>query len=84
MLADFDVSDDLPSQGRPERACALLKGALANGPVRSTDIRSLMQRESVSERMMMLAKNMLGIKSFRRGGVWYFAYKDKGRVQDAE
>lgn len=85
--SDVDYSEDLPTPGKPEQACALLKGALAKGPVRSTDIRNLMQRESVSERTMMLAKTMLGIKSFRQGGVWYWAYKDKterGRTHDAE
>lgn len=84
---DIDFSDDLPSSGKQEQACALLKGALANGPVRSTDIRELMQREAVSGRTMMLAKTMLSIKSFRQGGVWYWAYKDKserGKKHDAE
>ena len=83
----FDSFDDQLLPGKPEQACALLKGALANGPVRSTDIRELMQRESVSDRTMMLAKTMLGIRSFRQGGVWYWAYKDKserGKKHDAE
>ena len=85
--SETDSFDDLPSPGKQEQACALLKGALANGPVRSTDIRNLMQRESVSERTMMLAKTMLSIKSFRQGGVWYWTYKDKtdtGRNHNAE
>ena len=73
----LDYSDDLPVSGKQEQACALLKGALSNGPVRATDIRELMQRESVSGRTMMLAKTMLSIKSFRQGGVWYWAYKEK-------
>ena len=36
---------------------------------------------------MMLAKTMLSIKSFRQGGVWYWAYKDiteRGKKHDAE
>lgn len=84
---EYEPVDDLQATGKQEQVCALLKGALANGPVRSTDIRDLMQRESVSERTMMLTKTMLGIKSFRQGGVWYWAYKDKaerGKAHDAE
>ena len=55
----------------------LLKGALAHGPARSTDIQALMQQEGVSQRALMLAKTILGIGSFRQGGVWYWTYKEK-------
>jgi hypothetical protein len=74
---DLVLPEDLTSAGKQEQICALLKGALVNGPVRATDIQNLMQNESVSQRALMLSKTMLGIKSFRQGGVWYWAYKDK-------
>ena len=74
---ELELPDDLPSRAKQEQICALLKGALANGPARSTDIFNLMQKEGVSQRAMMLAKTILGIGSFRQGGVWYWTYKDK-------
>lgn len=83
---DLDMPEEDTKTSKQEQACALIKGALAQGPARSTDIRDLMHRESVSERTMLLAKNMLSIGSYRQGGVWYWAYKDKnkGRIQNAE
>lgn len=83
---DLDMPEEDTKISKQELACALIKGALAQGPARSTDIRDLMHRESVSERTMLLAKNMLSIGSYRQGGVWYWAYKDKnkGRIQNAE
>lgn len=84
---DLDLPDELPSMGKQEQICALLKGALAHGPARATDIQNLMQREAVSQRALMLAKAVLNIGSFRQGGVWYWAYKDKserGINHDAE
>ncbi len=74
---DLELPDELPSRAKQEQICALLKGALAHGPARSTDIQSLMQKEGVSQRALMLAKTILGIGSFRQGGVWYWTYKDK-------
>ncbi len=83
----MDLPDDTGFGGRQEEVCALLKGALANGPVRATDIQALMQKEAVSQRALMLSKTLLGIRSFRQGGVWYWAYKDRtdrGSNRDAE
>lgn len=84
---NLDLPDELTSMGKQEQICSLLKGALSHGPARATDIQSLMQREAVSQRSLMLAKTMLNIGSFRQGGVWYWAYKDKterGKNHDAE
>ncbi len=74
---EYELPDDLPSAGRQEQICALLKGALAQGPARATDIQSLMRQEAVSQRALLLAKSMLNIGSFRQGGVWYWTYKDR-------
>ena len=73
----LELPDELPNRAKQEQICALLKGALAHGPARSTDIQALMQQEGVSQRALMLAKTILGIGSFRQGGVWYWTYKDK-------
>ena len=74
---ESEINDEIQLQGKPEQACAVLKRVLADGPVRSTAITDLMQKESISLRTMTLAKTALGIRSVRQGGVWYWAYKNE-------
>ncbi len=55
-------------------AKTFLQGALANGPIASTELDSLTEAQGISKRTLDRAKKDLGIKSTKRGfndGRWY-------------
>lgn len=50
----------------------LLKNALANGPLESTDIRKIMAEYRIGEKTLNEVKQELGIKPYRKMRIWYW------------
>ncbi len=65
---------------RQEQVGEALKGILANGPVRATEIRAFMKDQDISERTLMMIKKIMGINSFRKNGVWFWSLKGNAEI----
>lgn len=78
---DIEVSSDGNIDYSPEaqermtkqaRAADILRVMLADGPVPVSEIHTMFNKENISERTIMNTKKMLGIKSQKKDGVWYW------------
>ena len=67
--------DKLP-KNKHELAAILIKRALANGPVESTEIRRIMAEYQIGEKTMNDAKKIIGVKPYRKMRSWYWAMPD--------
>ena len=56
------------------RAADILTVMLADGPVAVSEIHALFHKENISERTIMNTKRLLGIKSFKKDGAWYWQF----------
>lgn len=65
------LSEEL-SGGKLERAAYQIIKALMNGPQRASDITSSIEKTGMFLRTIKLAKKMIGIVSYRKGGVWHW------------
>lgn len=65
------VTEPLP-KNKHELAALLLKNALANGPLESTDIRKIMAEYRIGEKTLNEVKQELGIKPYRKMRIWYW------------
>ena len=65
-------TEPLP-KNKHELAALLLKKALANGPVESTDIRKIMADYRIGEKTLNDVKLELGIKPYRKMRIWYWS-----------
>lgn len=54
------------------RAADILRVMLADGPVAVSEIRTLFSKENIGERTIMNTKKMMGIKSIKKDGGWYW------------
>ena len=62
---------------KQELTAKLLHKVLINGPVAANAIVQYFSKADISERTVMLMKKLLGIKSFRKGGKWYWVLEGK-------
>ena len=81
-LLDGKKSDK--SLGQLELAKAYIMGLLAHGDVLSDVVLAKAEKAGFPEATMKLAKSNLGIKSEKRGKVWYWALKSNQGVQVAQ
>ena len=65
----FKVQEKMTKQSR---AADILRVMLADGPVAVSEIHTLFNKENISERTIMNTKKMMGIKSIKRNGAWYW------------
>ncbi len=63
-------------KNKHELAAILLKQTLADGPVESTAIKDQLSQYRIGDKTMSEVKKDLGIKSFRKMRVWYWALPD--------
>lgn len=65
----YEVQEKMTKQAR---AADILRVMLADGPVAVSEIRTLFLKENISERTIMSTKKLMGIKSIKRDGAWYW------------
>ena len=65
-------------------AVDVLTGILSEGAVLSSDIFQKMQELGISERTLYKLKKELGIKSFRKNGVWFWKLDTEESMMDNE
>jgi RecA-family ATPase len=70
------IIDQLP-KNKHELAAMLIKRALADGPVESTEIRKLMAEYRIGEKTMNDVKTLIGIKPYRKMRSWYWAMPEE-------
>lgn len=68
-----DTTTELLPKNKHELAALLLKKALANGPMESTDIRKIMADYRIGEKTLNDVKQELGIKPYRKMRIWYWS-----------
>ena len=82
--AQPDVSEepilDLP-KNKHELATMLLNKALKDGPVPSTQIKKMMEGYRIGDKTMSEVKAAMGIKTYRKMRVWYWALPEKEVMQ---
>jgi len=54
-------------------AAAFLREILSNGPMLSSEIEEIVKDKPFGFKTVHLVKNTIGVKSFRKGGKWYWA-----------
>lgn len=65
----YELQEKITKQAR---AADILRVMLADGPVAVSEVRTMFNKENISERTIMSTKKQLGIKSFKKNGVWYW------------
>ena len=65
----YEIQEKTTKQAR---AADILRVILADGPVAVAEIRTLFNKEGISERTIMSTKKQMGIKSIKRDGAWYW------------
>jgi hypothetical protein len=65
--------------GKLEKAIELLRLELAYGEQSAVDMVILADRADISERTLKSAKSLLGVRSVKRGGVWYWSLPVKAQ-----
>ena len=65
----FDAQEKMTKQSR---TADILRVMLADGPVAVSEIHAMLHKENISERTIMNTKKMMGIKSIKKDGVWYW------------
>lgn len=65
----FEVQEKMTKQSR---AADILRVMLAEGPVAVSEIHTQFKRENISERTIMNTKKMMGIRSIKKDGAWYW------------
>ena len=65
---------DQEKMTKQARAADILSVMLTDGPVAVSEIRTLFQRENISERTILNTKKQMGIKSIKRDGAWYWQF----------
>ena len=68
--------DQLP-KNKHELVAMLIKRALADGHVESTEIRKLMAEYRIGEKTMNDVKTLIGIKPYRKMRSWYWAMPEE-------
>ena len=69
-------SGDAKAQSKDEMIAGILKEKLTNGPVKATEIQSFFVEMGISIRSLKRVKKIIGIKSIRKQGQWFWAMAD--------
>lgn len=69
---DVAVDEAQEKMTKQSRAADILRVMLADGPVAVSEIHNLFNKEKISERTIINTKKMMGIKSIKKDGVWYW------------
>ena len=74
----FSGSCDVPSPkaSKHTQAMDMILAELSFGPVKASEIQNKLASWNLSERTLQTAKKDLGIRSVRKGGIWYWALPD--------
>lgn len=65
----FEAQEKMTKQSR---AADILRVMLAEGPVAVSEIHTRFKKENISERTIMNTKKMMGIRSIKKDGAWYW------------
>ena len=65
-----------PKISKQEKAAIDLRELLKDGPKRASEIEEHFIWEDIGLRTVYLTKNEIGVKSYRKGGVWYWALEN--------
>lgn len=65
----YDIQEKTTKQAR---AADILRVVLADGPVAVSEIRTMFNKENISERTIMNIKKQMGIRSIKKDGGWYW------------
>ena len=57
---------------KQQQAADLLMILLEAEPMKSTEVEAFFSRLNISERTLLLVKKDMGIRSFRKDGIWYW------------
>ena len=69
--ATYCVQEKMTKQAR---AADILSVMLADGPMPVSEIHAMFHKENISERTILNTKRLLGIKSFKKDGAWYWQF----------
>ena len=69
---DVAVDEAQEKMTKQSRAADILRVMLADGPVAVSEIHALFNKEKISERTIINTKKLMGIKSIKKDGVWYW------------
>ena len=69
---DVAVDEAQEKMTKQARAADILRVMLAEGPVAVSEIHAVFNKEKISERTIINTKKMMGIKSIKKDGVWYW------------
>ena len=75
----FSGSYDVPSPkaSKHTQVMDMILAELSFGPVKASEIQNKLASWNLSERTLQTAKKDLGIRSVRKGGVWYWALSER-------
>lgn len=68
-----EFSEYTEKMNKQELTAKMLVSLLKDGPMKASEIRLHFKNGEVSERTLMLTKKYLGIESYRKAGIWYWA-----------
>ena len=69
-------SGDAKAQSKDEMIAGLLKEKLIDGPIKATEIQSAFVEMGISIKSLKRVKKIIGIKSIRKQGQWFWAMAD--------
>ena len=69
---DVAIDEAQEKMTKQSRAADILRVMLADGPVAVSEIHALFNKEKISERTIINTKKLMGIKSIKKDGVWYW------------
>lgn len=67
-----DINLPQPHVSKQMLVAEKLKALLVSGPMKSTEIMTAFSDEEYSEKTLMLAKKLAGVRSVKQDGVWYW------------
>ena len=68
-----EANDDEDKISKQDLTAKVLWALLANGPVRSVDVMDYFDKMKISQRTLNIVKKIVGIKSFKKDGQWFWA-----------
>ena len=71
----YDVPS--PKASKHTQAMDMILAELSSGPVKASEIQNKLASWNLSERTLQTAKKELGIRSIRKGGIWYWELPDE-------
>ena len=74
---DSPETGDYPG-GKQETGMEVLRLMLAQGPMKARDVIGLFERRGISRRTLFISKKILGIRSCRKAGQWFWELAGSG------